>query len=229
MAVNTSSVTMTDIQSEFGGTNPIGLSEYYANKTQVPEGTWKNVYLGINTTSYITTSGPITLGEFRGAYLSYNYITNGTTTTVTSLKGFNITSTYIGFNNSTISPGKFGSMNNTTTFWVTGYSKGSPVSVSVTVNSAYWYQNVQNNVPGAQTIVVNLSGNTIGSVDNVRIGKTPLATANTTSAIYSNPTTEYRWNATATNVNSGQLTTSSRVKFSVWLNAYRFDSGFGDT
>jgi hypothetical protein len=61
MAVPTTNVKFSDLQTEFGGVNPISLSEYYrgAGGGYVPSGT---------TSSYgtIPTSGQISVGVFRG-------------------------------------------------------------------------------------------------------------------------------------------------------------------
>lgn len=58
MAVPTGTVTLADIQLEFGGTDPISLDEYYRGGAYVPDGTG---------TSSIPTSGAISLQNFRGA------------------------------------------------------------------------------------------------------------------------------------------------------------------
>jgi hypothetical protein len=58
MAVPTGTVTLADIQQEFGGTEPISLSEYYRGGTYVPDGAG---------TALIPTSGPISMNNFRGA------------------------------------------------------------------------------------------------------------------------------------------------------------------
>jgi hypothetical protein len=58
MPVPTGTVTLADIQLEFGGTDPISLSEYYRGGIYVPDGTG---------TSSIPTSGAISLNNFRGA------------------------------------------------------------------------------------------------------------------------------------------------------------------
>lgn len=58
MAVPTGTVTLADIQLEFGGTDPISLDEYYRGGAYVPDGTG---------TSSIPTSGAISLNNFRGA------------------------------------------------------------------------------------------------------------------------------------------------------------------
>ena len=47
-----------DIQNSFGGSNPIGINEYYRNSTYVP---------GSDLNSDIPTSGQIEATDFRGA------------------------------------------------------------------------------------------------------------------------------------------------------------------
>ena len=72
MSVPTGTVTLADIQREFGGTDPISLSEYYRGGIYVPDGTG---------TSTIPTSGAISLNNFRGssktATLTYAIIGGG--------------------------------------------------------------------------------------------------------------------------------------------------------
>lgn len=50
---------MGDIQAEFGGANPISISEYYAGAGRVPVGT-----SGIN--GPVPSSGTISFSQFRG-------------------------------------------------------------------------------------------------------------------------------------------------------------------
>lgn len=63
MPVPTGPISLSDIQSEFGGSSPISLSEYYRGGAYVPSGT---------TSAYgtIPTSGPINIGVFRGTQKS---------------------------------------------------------------------------------------------------------------------------------------------------------------
>ena len=61
MAIPSSgSIAMSAIQTEFGGSNPISLSEYYAGGSNVPSGTTGN-----NGT--IPSSGALDMGDFRGS------------------------------------------------------------------------------------------------------------------------------------------------------------------
>lgn len=60
MALPTSGpLTLTDIQTEFGGANPIGLNEYYAGGTYVPAGT-------TGTYGAVPSSGEISIRNFYG-------------------------------------------------------------------------------------------------------------------------------------------------------------------
>jgi hypothetical protein len=53
-------LSLTDIQTEFGGSNPISLSEYYAGGANVPSGT-------TGDSGPIPSSGTISMGQFYGA------------------------------------------------------------------------------------------------------------------------------------------------------------------
>lgn len=55
MTTPTGTITMLDIQNEFGGSNPIQLSEYYAGGANVPAGT-----------PGVPSSGTITMGQLQG-------------------------------------------------------------------------------------------------------------------------------------------------------------------
>lgn len=55
MTTPTGTITMTDIQTEFGGSNPIGLNEYYAGGAYVPAGT-----------AGVPSSGAISMNDLRG-------------------------------------------------------------------------------------------------------------------------------------------------------------------
>lgn len=52
-------LALSDIQTEFGGTNPISLSEYYAGGANVPSGT-------SGTNGPVPTSGTISISNFYG-------------------------------------------------------------------------------------------------------------------------------------------------------------------
>lgn len=80
-------LTLADIQTEFGGTNPISLSEYYRGGGLVPDS-------ALNTS--VPTSGVISVSDFYGASarLSLNYastfsgtVVNGTSITIGTARG----------------------------------------------------------------------------------------------------------------------------------------------
>jgi len=63
MALQSSgAISLNDIQTEFGGTNPISLSEYYRNGS----------YVTSNNTN-VPTSGAISIGNFYGAVLQFQH------------------------------------------------------------------------------------------------------------------------------------------------------------
>lgn len=55
----TGPISLSDIQTEFGGTNPISLNEYYAGGGLTPSGT-------SGTNGAVPTSGAISLSQFYG-------------------------------------------------------------------------------------------------------------------------------------------------------------------
>ena len=59
---STGSVSMSTIQTEFGGSNPISLSEYYRGNT------YENNVSGNNTG--VPQSGTIKMSQFRGTNLA---------------------------------------------------------------------------------------------------------------------------------------------------------------
>ena len=60
MAVPSTNVGLSSIQTEFGGSPPISLSEYYSSGPLVPAGTPA-------PNGPIPSSGQISIGQFRGA------------------------------------------------------------------------------------------------------------------------------------------------------------------
>jgi len=62
MTTPTSNIGLSTVQSEFGGSNPISLSEYYRSAAYVPANTSTSAADG----SPIPSSGAIRLGMFRG-------------------------------------------------------------------------------------------------------------------------------------------------------------------
>ena len=52
-------ISLQDIQTEFGGSTPVSLNQYYRGGGLVPD---------IAANSNIPTSGPISLNQFNGVY-----------------------------------------------------------------------------------------------------------------------------------------------------------------
>lgn len=74
---STGAISLYDIQAEFGGTNPIGMNEYYAGGANVPSGI-----------SGIPTSGTIAINQFYGKQkvaLTYNPTYTNWYTTMTKV------------------------------------------------------------------------------------------------------------------------------------------------
>jgi hypothetical protein len=83
MVLQTSgTISLSQIQTEFGGTDPIGMSEYYANDTG----------LGLNISSQysIPASGAIAMSNFYGAQKFNLYTTTTFVTTVTNINDVSI-------------------------------------------------------------------------------------------------------------------------------------------
>jgi len=61
MTTPTGPISLGNVQAEFGGANPVGISEYYRGGARVPIGTAAGTS-GVQ----ISTAGAIRLGDFRG-------------------------------------------------------------------------------------------------------------------------------------------------------------------
>jgi hypothetical protein len=122
-------LTFAQIQTEFGGTNPIGLNEYYRGGALVPNGPPQN--------AAIPTSGAISLNQFYGATRAFLF----TATISGSINNYNLSNaaTAAGWNgvipliaNITINSGVVvGSTSSTTAAFIVGsYAAGSSVNVT---------------------------------------------------------------------------------------------------
>lgn len=73
---STGELALTDIQTEFGGSNPISLSEYYAGGSYVASGT-------SGTNGAVPTSGEIAVSDFYGTQSGITItVTEGTTSII---------------------------------------------------------------------------------------------------------------------------------------------------
>jgi hypothetical protein len=76
LPVYPNSINLSNIQTEFGGSNPISLSEYYAGGSYVASGA--KGYPG-GTATNIPSSGAISFDNFHGATKTYNLVIGGNT------------------------------------------------------------------------------------------------------------------------------------------------------
>lgn len=75
-------ISLSSIQTEFGGTNPIALSEYYQGGSIIGSGVYPNT---------IPTSGVITLSNFYSAEATHSYVWDATTTaTYNACMGYSV-------------------------------------------------------------------------------------------------------------------------------------------
>lgn len=128
MTLQTSgAISFSDLQTEFGGSNPISLSEYYAGGAYVPGGT-------TGTNGAVPSSGTISMSQFYGTSnvvvtIADQFITAtrvGASVTATALYGLDATGTaYKGVNG------------NTTFFsnWISPTSVASNYEVYATLSS----------------------------------------------------------------------------------------------
>ena len=86
MPVPNTNTSLSDIQTEYGGSNPIEISEYYSNGPLVPSA-------APAPNGPIPSSGQISIGQFRGSEnLSFIQATGGTVTTSGDFKIHTFTS-----------------------------------------------------------------------------------------------------------------------------------------
>lgn len=122
MAIPSSgAISLTTIQTEFGGANPISMSEYYAGGTYVPTGS-------TGDSGPIPTSGQISISEFYGsaAIIDTQTVTYGVYNQGQPTPPYGPAYTWTGFDNASgISVGNFGSISDgTSNIW----SPAAPIS-----------------------------------------------------------------------------------------------------
>jgi hypothetical protein len=153
-------LALTDIQTEFGGSNPIGLNEYYAGGTYVPAAT-------SGTYGAVPSSGQISVQNFYGTtaytpiyveevYSNYLYVGTSATQTITNnidlstngglvwIKDRNLTNShmffdtvrgvnnYISSDTITYQNGAYGAFSNLlTAFGTTGFTLGADSTTAV--------------------------------------------------------------------------------------------------
>jgi hypothetical protein len=140
MTLQTSgAISLANVQTEFGGSNPISLSEYYAGGTYVPAGT-------TGTNGAVPSSGTISLNKFYGTTAATIFLQAESIYDFTG-GGRNATTGY-----RLLSTGAVQYLINTT--WTTLYNWVSPTS------AAGDYEVIVNNVSGS-----GLTTGTVGSYE----------------------------------------------------------------
>lgn len=153
MALPTSGpLSLSDIQGEFGGSNPISLNEYYAGGGLVPSGT-------SGTNGPVPTSGTISISNFYGT----------SNVPPLSVSANNVSETFFGFspsgsvNSSAQSPGTTpsGGASPYTYAWThLSTSGGSTPSISSsTAQNPFWTATVSDGDPSISTWRVTVTDN----------------------------------------------------------------------
>lgn len=162
-------ISLSQIQTEFGGSNPISLSEYYAGGGIVPSGAIGNPGGGANTP--IPTSGQISMGNFSNSY-SWPTVTltsgsQGATGAVyTSNKSGNWYRINISGTTTLIA-------SSTTTYTTTGSDTGYKIYCesggyrSNYVNEYFWADYTSGNSKTSSTIPSTIPGSAAGVATNV--------------------------------------------------------------
>lgn len=144
MAIGSSNISFSDIQTEYGGTTPISLSEYYKGGTYVPTspnvGTTSsggvNYVVAANTGTWkIPTTGQISVSDIANTSKTY-------TLTVT------ITSNQTDFNLKSRVESVLGTFT-------------APVAITVTINSGIYVYSTSTSVPGFDTGTGWVSGSSL--------------------------------------------------------------------
>jgi len=149
-------LSLADIQTEFGGSNPISLSEYYAGGAYVPAGT-------TGTNGPVPSSGTISISNFYGT-------SNIPTLSVTAdgVFGFNSGPSFSGFVTTFDSPNTTptGGVGPYTYAW-TRVSGFSPAISSSTAQNPTWSETVSDGTDSISTwrVTVTDSGSRTASTD----------------------------------------------------------------
>lgn len=200
-------VSIGDLQTIFGGSNPANLGEYYAGGAYVPDG----ATVGTSLSTYVPSTGTLAMSNFTATIAnSPRFVTVGSRVNTTYYGGY--LNTDYGFVN-----GVFGSVNSTavvswlvaidTFYGLPGYHSGGFIG-------AYW--TTPDNV-----LTLNMSGGNIGvATDRVSIGKSTF-TGGTNSYNAPSNTFTRTW-STSTNP---FVADNNRSRLRIWNSSYPDDSG----
>lgn len=199
MVLPTGSITLSNLQTEYGGANPVNFNEYYAGGAYVPLGA-----------TGIASSGAINLNSFRGKNIAPNYVTTGFYQE-TNVK-YNIVYNYYGWLTGV------GSINSTSVYShsVPNFKYGD-IPVFYNWLNCYWY--TING--GSQTLYITVEGDLRTSgPDYFRVGTNVIARTSFTRT-YSSPNT-YLSYALSTNPFPS---TGNRCRVSNYFTAYGEPTG----
>ena len=183
MALPTSgALSLSDIQTEFGGSNPISLSEYYAGGLYVPSGT-------SGTNGAVPTSGEIAVSDFYGTQA-------GITVTVT--EGNAVTFGVVGFalQNKIVASSEIGYAS-----WQQIGSRTPTTINGVTINGLNFSATKYAEPRFYFTLQGNRAQNFITSLNIQGYGTVTTAAADSYGYISNASQTFWRWNITPTGWN----------------------------
>lgn len=165
MVIPTGAASLSNLQTEYGGSNPISMNEYYAGGIYVPLGA-----------TGIASSGAINMNSFRGKNIAPNYITVGYASLGSPKYGY---TDYYGW----LPSNSIGSINSSNIIYQTTFSpKYGPISYGYTWNYCYY---------AAGTLYIQVQGDLRTSgPDNFRVGNSVIARTSFTRS-YSSPAPSY--------------------------------------
>ena len=151
MVLKTSgSLKLSEIQGEFGGSNPISMSEYYRNGTYVPD-----ITLNVN----IPSVGTINISDFYGSSVS-SFIISPSTTNVNEGDTVTFTITTTNFNGTLYWSLSAGSMSNSDfTSPSNAVTSGGTVSIVSNTGSVSFVINNDFATEGAEYFTLILKAN----------------------------------------------------------------------
>lgn len=163
MPIGTTDIDFSEIQTEFGGSSPISLNEYYSNGLYVPKGHTLN-----------KTSGAISTADFSGKRQCYSFITDASQIQYDKY-GNNIGTMY-GWTGS----GGIGSINTTNVAAYTYTDKyGGQQIASYTWRFCYWYNSY---------LYLGINGDfRTSGMDYIRVGNNVWARTAFSRTYYGNP------------------------------------------
>lgn len=192
MAVPTipSAIALTDIQTEFGGSNPIAINEYYSGGTYVPSGT-------ANATSVtIPTTGQIAFSNFSGAAAGYLPIVKAFDIYDQDFLSAVATVVWYGIGTKNWSPTSYTTCNVTTYEWAT-----------IGANSAYDLRVTKTAGTGTLTGVTNNAWKNMITNTTVQLSRSTVGISTVTA------TCSIKYNANSTVIDSNSCVWTVERKF----------------